>query len=55
MKLIQEAGELSDSVCKGKDGKDDIGIHDGCFNKYNGQIPWKNRSCLRRYLENTWQ
>lgn len=25
MKLIQEAGELSDSICKGKDRKDDIG------------------------------
>ena len=25
MKLIQEAGELSDSLCKGKDIKDDIG------------------------------
>jgi NTP pyrophosphatase (non-canonical NTP hydrolase) len=25
MKLIQEAGELSDSICKGKDVKDDIG------------------------------
>ena len=25
MKLIQEAGELSDSFCKGKDIKDDIG------------------------------
>ena len=25
MKLIQEAGELSDSICKGKDIKDDIG------------------------------
>ena len=24
-KLIQEAGELSDSIGKGKDGKDDIG------------------------------
>ena len=24
-KLIQEAGELSDSICKGKDVKDDIG------------------------------
>ena len=24
-KLIQEAGELSDSICKGKDIKDDIG------------------------------
>ena len=25
MKLIQEAGELSDSLCKGNDIKDDIG------------------------------
>ena len=25
LKLIQEAGELSDSICKGKDRKDDIG------------------------------
>tara|TARA_B100001123_G_C15102731_1_gene944218 strand:- start:51 stop:353 length:303 start_codon:yes stop_codon:yes gene_type:complete len=25
MKLIQEAGELSDSLCKGKDVRDDIG------------------------------
>jgi hypothetical protein len=25
MKLIQEAGELSDHICKGKDIKDDIG------------------------------
>lgn len=25
MKLIQEAGELSDSICKGRDIKDDIG------------------------------
>lgn len=25
MKLIQEAGELSDSICKGRDVKDDIG------------------------------
>lgn len=25
MKLIQEAGELSDNICKGKDLKDDIG------------------------------
>ena len=25
MKLIQEAGELSDSLCKGKDVSDDIG------------------------------
>ena len=25
MKLIQECGELSDSLCKGKDIKDDIG------------------------------
>ena len=25
MKLIQEAGELKDSLCKGKDIKDDIG------------------------------
>lgn len=25
MKLIQEAGELSDNICKGKDIKDDIG------------------------------
>jgi len=25
LKLIQECGELSDSVCKGKDIKDDIG------------------------------
>ena len=25
MKLIQEAGELSDSLCKGKDMRDDIG------------------------------
>ena len=25
MKLIQEAGELSDSLCKGKDISDDIG------------------------------
>ena len=25
LKLIQEAGELSDSICKGKDIKDDIG------------------------------
>ena len=25
MKLIQEAGELSDSLCRGKDIKDDIG------------------------------
>ena len=25
MELIQEAGELSDSLCKGKDIKDDIG------------------------------
>ena len=25
MKLIQEAGELSDNLCKGKDIKDDIG------------------------------
>ena len=24
-KLMQEAGELSDSICKGKDVKDDIG------------------------------
>ena len=24
-KLIQEAGELSDSICKGKDVRDDIG------------------------------
>jgi len=24
-KLIQEAGELSDNICKGKDVKDDIG------------------------------
>ena len=24
-KLIQEAGELSDSICKGKDVKDDLG------------------------------
>ena len=25
MKLIQEAGELSDSICKGRDIRDDIG------------------------------
>lgn len=25
MKLIQEAGELSDNICKGRDIKDDIG------------------------------
>lgn len=25
MKLIQEAGELSDNICKGKDIRDDIG------------------------------
>ena len=25
MKLIQEAGELSDSICKGRDVRDDIG------------------------------
>ena len=25
MKLIQEAGELSDSLCKGKDIRDDVG------------------------------
>jgi NTP pyrophosphatase (non-canonical NTP hydrolase) len=25
MKLIQEAGELSDSICKGKDIRDDVG------------------------------
>ena len=25
LKLIQEAGELSDNICKGKDIKDDIG------------------------------
>jgi NTP pyrophosphatase (non-canonical NTP hydrolase) len=25
LKLIQEAGELSDSICKGKDIRDDIG------------------------------
>ncbi len=25
LKLIQEAGELSDSLCKGKDVRDDIG------------------------------
>ncbi|MBT3549105.1 MAG: hypothetical protein HOI56_00725 [Gammaproteobacteria bacterium] len=25
MKLVQEAGELSDSLCKGKDIRDDIG------------------------------
>lgn len=25
LKLIQEAGELSDNICKGKDTKDDIG------------------------------
>jgi predicted DsbA family dithiol-disulfide isomerase len=25
MKLIQECGELSDSICKGKDASDDIG------------------------------
>ena len=31
MKLIQEAGELSDSLCKGKDIKDDI------FNKFIGE------------------
>ena len=37
MKLIQEAGELSDSLCKGKDIKDDIGDMMICFNKYNGQ------------------
>ena len=25
LKLIQEAGELSDSICKGKDIRDDVG------------------------------
>ena len=25
LKLIQEAGELSDSLCKGKDIRDDVG------------------------------
>ena len=35
-KLIQEAGELSDNICKGKDIADDIGDMADCSaNKYS--------------------
>ena len=49
-KLIQEAGELSDSICKGKDVKDDIG--DMIVVLIN--IAERNNITIEECLENAW-
>ena len=49
-KLIQEAGELSDSICKGKDVKDDIG--DMIVVLIN--IAERNNVTIEECLENAW-
>ena len=51
MKLIQEAGELSDSLCKGKDIRDDIG--DMIVVLIN--IAERNNLTLEECLERAWQ
>lgn len=50
LKLAQELGELSDSVCKGKDIKDDIG--DMLVVMLN--ITERNGVSLRECLEKAW-
>ena len=50
MKLIQEAGELSDSLCKGKDIRDDIG--DMMVVLIN--IAERNNLTLKECLEKAW-
>jgi uncharacterized protein YabN with tetrapyrrole methylase and pyrophosphatase domain len=50
LKLIQEAGELSDSICKGKDVKDDIG--DMLVVLIN--IATRNHLSLAACLETAW-
>ena len=49
-KLIQEAGELSDNICKGKDMSDDIG--DMIVVLIN--IPERNNLTLKECLEKAW-
>jgi hypothetical protein len=51
LKLLQELGELSDSVCKGKDIRDDIG--DMLVVMLN--ITERNRVSLGECLERAWQ
>ena len=50
-KLIQEAGELSDSICKGKDVSDDIG--DMMVVLIN--IAERNKLSLRECLAKAWK
>ena len=50
MKLIQEAGELSDNICKGKDIRDDIG--DMIVVLIN--IAERNNLSLTECLEQAW-
>jgi len=50
LKLLQELGELSDSVCKGKDVKDDLG--DMLVVMLN--IAQRNGVSLRDCLEKAW-
>lgn len=50
-KLIQEAGELSDNICKGKDISDDIG--DMIVVLIN--IAERNNLTLEECLERAWQ
>ena len=49
-KLIQEAGELSDNICKGKDMSDDIG--DMIVVLIN--IAERNNLTLKQCLEKAW-
>ena len=49
-KLIQEAGELSDNICKGKDMSDDIG--DMIVVLIN--IAERNKLTLKECLEKAW-
>ena len=49
-KLIQEAGELSDNICKGKDMSDDIG--DMIVVLIN--IAERNNLTLKKCLEKAW-
>ena len=49
-KLIQEAGELSDNICKGKDMSDDIG--DMIVVLIN--IAGRNKLTLKECLEKAW-
>tara|TARA_Y100000385_G_scaffold99475_1_gene102884 strand:- start:656 stop:952 length:297 start_codon:yes stop_codon:yes gene_type:complete len=50
-KLIQEAGELSDNICKGKDMSDDIG--DMIVVLIN--IAERNNLTLKECLEKAWE